>query len=316
MQKLLFTITLPSMRIAFVGKGGSGKTTAATIFAQYMNGQGKRVLALDADINQHLATALGYGDTLPSMGMEFDLIKQYLRGSNERFSAADMKKTTPPGRGSKLVTLDDGDWFIKNYTRSTNGIRVAGAGDIPEGNVGVKCYHGLNGAVELMLGHLLDTDDDMVVVDMTAGADAFSSTLFAKVDALVLVVEPTLKSLSVYEQFLPNITRYGLPFFVLGNKIVDQADRDFILATIPSLAAEIPQAPSIRARERGQKAQTEPEVIGAFSQLWQALKAGAPRDWDRLEQLSHDLHLKNADSWAGQAVKRHIDPEFTLRSVL
>lgn len=300
------------MRIAFVGKGGSGKTTTASLFAAHMQIRGRRVLALDADINQHLAVSLGYTYALPSMGLDADRIKEYLRGTNDRFTLDDMKKTTPPGRGSQFVTLEADDWFMQNYTRDTNGVRVAGAGEIPEGNVGVRCYHGLNGAVELALGHMLDRDDDIVIVDMTAGADAFSSSLFAKVDALVLVVEPTQKSLSVYDQFLPNVQKYGLPFFVVGNKIIDKSDREFIAAKIPELVTELPQSAYVRARERGQQAELESEVSQMFDTLLVALEKSAVRNWDRLEKLSHELHLKNADSWAGEAAKRHIDPEFSL----
>jgi len=47
------------VRIAFVGKGGSGKTTAAALFSRFLAGQGLPVLAVDADINQHLGQALG-----------------------------------------------------------------------------------------------------------------------------------------------------------------------------------------------------------------------------------------------------------------
>ncbi len=301
------------MRIAFVGKGGSGKTTIASLYARYMQERGGRVLALDADINQHFAASLGFADELPSMGLEFDAIKQHLRGSNTRFLAEDMKKTTPPGTGSQFITLDSNDWFMQRFTKDAGGIRVAGAGGIPEGNVGVKCYHGLNGAVELVLGHMLDRVDDTVVVDMTAGADAFSSTLFAKVDALVLVVEPTLKSLSVYAQFLPYIEKYHLPFFVVGNKIIDHTDRDFILDTVPVLATELPQSGYIRGCERGQNVEMEPVLAAALEQL-RACLAGVSRDWRRLEELSHTLHLKNADSWAGEAVKQQIDPEFSLQA--
>lgn len=228
-----------------------------------------------------------------------------------RFAADEMKKTTPPGRGSRFVTLAKNDWFIREFTRDAGGVQVAGAGSIPEEHVGVKCYHGLNGAVELVLGHMLDTADDTVIVDMTAGADAFSSTLFAKVDALVLVVEPTLKSLSVYEQFVPNVEKYALPFFVVGNKIIDQADRDLIAHTVPTLVTELPQSGYVRARERGQSADMEPELEQALAQLHTTLRH-TRRDWQRLEKLSHELHSKNADSWAGDAVKRQIDPEFSL----
>lgn len=300
------------MRIAFVGKGGSGKTTTASLFAAHMQARGRRVLALDADINQHLAVSLGYMDALPSMGLEANRIKEYLRGTNDRFTLKNMKKTTPPGQGSQFVTLDLENWFIHSYTRDANGVRVAGAGEIPEGNVGVKCYHGLNGAVELVLGHMLDRDDDIVIVDMTAGADAFSSSLFAKVDALVLVVEPTMKSLGVYDQFLPNVQKYDLPFFVIGNKIVDDSDREFIAAKVPEIVTELPQSSYVRAREREQQAELESEVSAALDTLFAALEKNAVRDWARLEELSHELHLKNADSWAGEEAKRHIDPNFSL----
>ena len=47
------------MKIAFAGKGGSGKTTLSALFTRYLAGQGRPVVAIDADINQHLAEALG-----------------------------------------------------------------------------------------------------------------------------------------------------------------------------------------------------------------------------------------------------------------
>ena len=49
------------MRVAFVGKGGSGKTTLSALFARHLARSGAPVLAVDGDINQHLAVALGLG---------------------------------------------------------------------------------------------------------------------------------------------------------------------------------------------------------------------------------------------------------------
>lgn len=92
------------MKIAFVGKGGSGKTTLSSLFIRHLTANEAPVLAVDADINQHLGAALGLDDAecaaLPAMGAHLPLIKEYLRGSNPRIASAEtMIKTTPPGAG-------------------------------------------------------------------------------------------------------------------------------------------------------------------------------------------------------------------------
>ena len=303
------------MRIAFVGKGGSGKTTLASAFAEFEARQGKRVLALDADINQHLATALGFEGSLRSLGLEMDRVKRYLRGSNPRFTADEMGKTTPPGTGSNFVTLDEDDWFITNFAQRTKNVLLAGAGEIPNDNVGVRCYHGLNGAVELVLGHLLDGQDEIVVVDMTAGADAFSSSLFAKVDAMVLVVEPTLKSLSVYDQFSEHVSEHDLRLLVVANKLHDESDRAFVEDRVGQLAAAVRPSQLVRGRERGDTSlslDSDEDLLGELGKLSVAI-AKIPRDWDLLEQRSHQLHAKNAHDWMGAEAIDQIDTDFSLK---
>jgi CO dehydrogenase maturation factor len=304
------------MRVAFVGKGGSGKTTISSLFALYAASTGKRVLALDADINQHLASAMGIEGTLRSMGEDFTAIKEHLRGDNRLFEVSRMHKTTPPGTGSHFVRLEPNDWFIKNFCKKSEGVFVAGAGDIPEGNVGVKCYHGLNGAIELVLGHILDDKDDVVVVDMTAGADAFSSSMFAKVDALVLVVEATLKSASVYTQFMPNVKKYNIPLIVVGNKIQDESDAAFLAEKIQSpIATTFGISRFIKMRERGENVSVDDmdeSLKHGLSQLYNKL-AAIERDWDALEKRSHELHKKNALSWMGHETLSQIDSSFSLK---
>ncbi len=97
------------MKIAFVGKGGSGKTTLAALHARHLTAEGHPVLAIDADINQHLAVALGGPAAVSAarpLSEHLPAIKEYLRGDNPRIaSAAQMVKTTPPGRGSRLLRV-------------------------------------------------------------------------------------------------------------------------------------------------------------------------------------------------------------------
>ncbi len=50
------------MKIAVVGKGGSGKTTTSAVLARALARSGERVVALDCDTNPNLGISLGVGD--------------------------------------------------------------------------------------------------------------------------------------------------------------------------------------------------------------------------------------------------------------
>ena len=52
----------PSIKIAVVGKGGSGKTTTSGILARALARRGMSVVALDCDTNPNLGISLGVGD--------------------------------------------------------------------------------------------------------------------------------------------------------------------------------------------------------------------------------------------------------------
>jgi len=50
------------MKIAVVGKGGSGKTTTAAVLARTLARSGRPTLALDCDSNPNLGISLGLGE--------------------------------------------------------------------------------------------------------------------------------------------------------------------------------------------------------------------------------------------------------------
>ena len=50
------------MKVAVVGKGGSGKTTTSAIIARTFARSGLSVVALDCDTNPNLGISLGVGD--------------------------------------------------------------------------------------------------------------------------------------------------------------------------------------------------------------------------------------------------------------
>ncbi|WP_137813394.1 ATP-binding protein [Gandjariella thermophila] len=312
------------MKIAFVGKGGSGKTTLASLLTSHLVAQGRTVLALDADINQHLATALGATDAeaaaLPTLGEHLPMIKEYLRGRNPRISSADaMVKTTPPGSGSRLLRVVEDNPIYAACVREVGGARLAVTGPFAEGDLGVACYHSKVGAVELLLNHLVDGRDEYVVVDMTAGADAFASGLFTRFDVTFLVCEPTVRSVGVYRQYLGYARDFGVRIAVVGNKVSDAEDVDFLRDAVGDhLLACVTRSGHVRAAERGDVRSIgalEPENRAALDAM-RALVDATGKDWDTYQRHAVEFHLRNAAAWAndraGEDLAGQVDPDFVL----
>jgi CO dehydrogenase maturation factor len=217
------------VKVAFAGKGGSGKTTLASLFVRHLAGQGRPVVAIDADINQHLGEALGVSGDPPAMGAHLAEIKEYLRGGNPRIaSAAAMVKTTPPGRGSRLLRLGGADPVHGLSVETPCGARLMATGPFSDDDLGVSCYHAKTGAVELYLNHLLDGPGEYVVVDCTAGAESFASGMFTRFDLTFLVAEPTRKGVGVWRQWSQYADGYDVALAVVGNKVQHEEDAAFL----------------------------------------------------------------------------------------
>jgi CO dehydrogenase maturation factor len=308
------------MKIAFAGKGGSGKTTMSALFTRHLARHGLPVVAVDADINQHLAEALGVPGQPVPLGDHLRQIKEYLRGDNPRIvSAETMVKTTPPGRGSRLLALGGGDPIHALAADAPCGARLLATGPFGEDDLGVSCYHSKTGAVELYLNHLADGPGEYVVVDCTAGADSFASGLFTRFDLTVLVVEPTRKGISVYRQWQEYAAGYGVQLAVVGSKVHDEADIDFLTRHAGAdLLTWIGHEPAIRAMEQGRPLQDSDltaATIAALGAIAARLDA-QPKDWDRYARQAAEFHVKNAAAWAsaraGTDLTAQIDPGFTL----
>ncbi|KUO15350.1 ATP-binding protein [Streptomyces dysideae] len=318
------------MKIAFVGKGGSGKTTLSSLFIRHLAAAGTPVVAIDADINQHLGTALGLDEqeaaALPAMGDRLPLIKDYLRGTNPRIaSAGTMIKTTPPGEGSRLLQVRENNPVYDACARPVEldggAVRLMVTGPFTDADLGVACYHSKTGAVELCLNHLMDGPDEYVVVDMTAGSDSFASGMFTRFDITFLVAEPTRRGVSVYRQYKEYARDYGVTLKVVGNKVHGQDDLDFLRTEVgDDLLVTVGHSDWVRAMEKGRPPRfelLEDHNRTALRRLRTAADATyGLRDWERYTRQMVHFHLKNAQSWGnertGADLAAQVDPGFVL----
>lgn len=222
------------MRIAFVGKGGSGKTTITALFTQFLKKRLKNIISIDADINLHLPELL-LGEDFPkdkflSSPSSSEKIKKYLAGGRDIGKSETFRKTTPPSIESNLVYVDNPeDSLIKEFAVKKGDVNVMAVGTYESEGIGTSCYHNNLAVLENVLTHMVDKDG-VVVADMVAGTDAFASSLHVQFDAIVLVIEPTKRGAEVLRKYLELGKSAGIDedVFVVGNKISSEEDKDFL----------------------------------------------------------------------------------------
>ena len=191
---------------------------------------------------------------------------------------------------------------------------VTGAFD--ESDLGVACYHSKLGAVELYLNHLVDGPGEYVVVDMTAGADAFASGLFTRFDMTFLVAEPTRQE-RVRVPAVPRTTprEFGIPIAVVGNKVTGEDDLLFLKEHVgDDLLAYCVQSSYVRAQEQGRpQGELEPHNRHALTSCKAAVDART-KDWAAFQRHAVEFHLRNAAAWAnaatGHDLAAQVDPGF------
>lgn len=217
------------MKIAISGKGGVGKTTLAATMAHVLSHEGKKVIAIDADPVSNLAVSLGIPNAVnivPLSKMK-DLIKERTGATSEEY-----------GKFFKLnpMVSDLPDKYY--YTCKDNeNLRVMVLGGIKRGGGGCACPE--NVFLRTLLTHLILQRDEVVVVDMEAGIEHLGRATVQAVNAMIVVVEPGMRSIHAARQVQKLATEIGIKsVFAVGNKVGSKIHRDFLekeLSGIPLL---------------------------------------------------------------------------------
>ena len=294
------------MKIAFVGKGGSGKTTLSALFSRYSRTAASPwSRSTPTSTNTSAPRWAPHPPTQPiPPSAATSPTSRILRGPTRGSLRGQMVKTTPPGRGSRLLGLSADNPVHQRFGRDIGGVLLMLTGPFSEDDLGVSCYHSKVGAVEMYLNHLVDGPGEYVVVDMTAGADSFASGLFTRFDVTFLVAEPTVRGVGVYRQYVDYARDYDVTVHVIGNKVHGPDDVEFLRDHVgDALTVCLTHSGFVRAMEKGRfldLAELEEDNLKALARMRDLVDA-AEQDWEKFTRQTVEFHLRNAEKWANAA---------------
>jgi CO dehydrogenase maturation factor len=213
------------MKLAITGKGGVGKTTLAALLAQVYADQGHQVLAVDADPSPCLAGALGFPEDL----------RRQLHPIAEMDQLIEERTGAKPGTIGGFFTLNPRvDDIPERFSVLYQGVRLLEMGSVDMGGSGCICPE--SAMLKTLFTHLLFRKDDVLILDMYAGVEHLGRATVDFVDAMLVVVEPTRRSLGTAAQIKSLATDIGLTrLYLVGNKVRSPEEAAFLEAESPGL---------------------------------------------------------------------------------
>ena len=183
------------MKIAITGKGGVGKTTLAGTLARLLARDGMDVLAIDADPDMNLASALGIDEPPAPLTEYEDLIDERAGGP------AGMFKLNPK--------VDD---VVELFgVVGPDGVRMLVMGTVDRGGSGCMCP--ASSFLRALLRHVVLKESSVVIMDMEAGIEHLGRGTTRGIDLMIVVVEPGARSLETAERIKRLGTDIGVTKF-------------------------------------------------------------------------------------------------------
>jgi CO dehydrogenase maturation factor len=213
------------MKIAVAGKGGVGKTTLTALLAQAYAEKGRQVLAVDADPSPCLAGAMGFPPDLRSQ----------LHPISEMSDLIEERTGAKPGAVGGFFTLNPRvDDIPERFSVLHRGVRLLEMGSVDLGGSGCICPE--SALLKTLFTHLLFRKGDVLLLDMYAGVEHLGRATVDFVDCMLIVAEPTRRSLGTAAQIRKLATDIGLTrLYLVGNKVRNDQESEFLEKEAPGV---------------------------------------------------------------------------------
>lgn len=220
------------MKLAVTGKGGTGKTTVAGILAHCFKNDGYQVLAIDADPDANLASAIGIpaeqAASIIPISEQRQLIQERTGAKPRQF--AQLFKMSP-------TVKDIPDKFSLDF----EGIKLLVMGAVRKAGKGCACPE--NVLLRSLLSEIILNRNEVVIVDMEPGIEHLGRATAQSIDRMLICVEPGRRSILTAKTIMKLAQEIGISSFgIIGNKfqneqqkkwILGQFSANFILGMIP-----------------------------------------------------------------------------------
>ena len=244
------------MKVAIGGKGGVGKSTLAALLARQGASKGNDVIAIDADPDMNLSSCLEVdGEVTPLVEME-ELIAERAGGNG-------LVKLNP-----QVNDIPD------NFYLESDGIKVMVFGTVGSGGGGCTCPE--NAFLRQLLSHLMLKRDEVVIADMEAGIEHLGRGTGEGVDALLVVVDPDIRSIETKSRVQKLAGDIGISNVLpVCNKVRGEEERNFLSEALPEEPLGfIPYSRRIRkdSRQREGVSLGDGKVKKSVENIWDRLR--------------------------------------------
>jgi CO dehydrogenase maturation factor len=180
---------------------------------------------VDADPSPCLAGALGFPDEL----------RRKLTPISEMDELIFERTGARPGTVGGFFTLNPRvDDIPERFSVKHRNVRMLEMGAVDIGGSGCICPE--SAMLKTLFTHLLFRKDEILLLDMYAGVEHLGRATVDFVDAMLVVVEPTRRSLGTAAQIKKLAADIGLTrLWLVGNKVRNEQESAFLQAETPGL---------------------------------------------------------------------------------